>query len=131
MADIHDFSARVIDYAERLSAIADAAQGKRRGIGGLTRWMVLPVSGAALYAFARSDFFARQAKVVIDDAKTLAADLPDDLIGAVRQTTGGDAKSNGSRGGSTSRTTGSRKTTTRRKSSSGSRTAQSRTSRSR
>jgi hypothetical protein len=128
MADIHDFSARVIDYAERLAAVADAAQGKRRENGRLTRWMVLPASGAALYALVRSDFFARQAKGVLDDAKTRAADLPDDLMGAVRQTTRGESRSNGSSSGgrTTSRTTSSRKTTTRRKSPAASRASRSR-----
>jgi hypothetical protein len=128
MADIHHFSTRVIDYAERLAAIADAAQGKRRESGRLTRWMVLPASGAALYALVRSDFFARQAKGVLDEAKTLTADLPDDLMGAVRQTAGRETSSNGSQGGARTRPRSStaRKGSTRKRSSAGTRTSRSR-----
>ena len=51
MADIHKFSERVIDVAERTSAVADAAQGKtvRRGVMP-ARWLLLPAAGAGLYA---------------------------------------------------------------------------------
>ena len=63
MAGIQKFSAQVIDYAERLSDMADAAQGKRRGSGvRVSRWMLLPASGAAVYALLQSDRFSRQAK---------------------------------------------------------------------
>jgi len=88
MNGVHKFSARVIDYAERLSDVADAAQGKNhRRAGSTTRWLLLPASGAALYALVRSESFSRQAKDAIDDAKTRAAELPEELIGLVRQTT--------------------------------------------
>jgi hypothetical protein len=88
MNGVHKFSARVIDYAERLSDVADAAQGKNhRRAGSTTRWLLLPASGAALYALIRSESFSRQAKDAIDDAKTRAAELPEELIGLVRQTT--------------------------------------------
>src|SRR6187200_443229 len=90
MNGIHKFSAQVIDYAERLSDVADAAQGKNhshRHAPSTTRWLLLPASGAALYALVKSDAFSRQAKEVIDDAKTRASELPEDLIGLVRQTT--------------------------------------------
>lgn len=117
MADINQVSARVIDYAERLSAMSDAAQGKRRGGGGrLTRWVVLPASGAALFAFVRSEFFTRRAKDVLDEAKTLATDLPEDLMGAVRQTTATASGSNGSQRSSGSARS-SRSTSRQRKSS--------------
>jgi hypothetical protein len=96
MAGIHDFSEKVIDYATRLSDVADAAQGKRRSGAGLMRWTVLPASGAALFALMRSDFFARQAKEVVSEAKTLASDLPDDLMGVVRQTAGSRARNSAS-----------------------------------
>jgi hypothetical protein len=46
---------------------------------------MLPASGAALYALVRSELFSRQAKGVLNDAKNLASDLPDDLMAAVRQ----------------------------------------------
>jgi hypothetical protein len=35
MADVHKFSERVIDVAERTSAVADTAQGKRVRRGGM------------------------------------------------------------------------------------------------
>ena len=88
MNGIHKFSAQVIDYAERLSDVADAAQGKNhRQAGSAKRWLLLPASGAALYAIVKSDSFSRQAKDVMGDAKTRAAELPEELIGLVRQTT--------------------------------------------
>ena len=83
MAGIQEFSEKVITYATRLSDVADAAQGRRRSGGGRLRWTA---SGVALLALVRSDFFARQAKEVVNEAKTLASDLPDDLMGVVRQT---------------------------------------------
>lgn len=87
MNGVHKFSAQVIDYAERLSDVADAAQGKNhRQAGSGKRWLLLPASGAALYALVKSDAFSRQAKDVMDDAKTRAAELPEELIGLVRQT---------------------------------------------
>jgi hypothetical protein len=87
MASIHKFSDQVIDYAERLSNMADAAQGKgARGSSTGTRWLILPAAGAGLFALVKSDFFTRQAKGVVDEAKTRASDLPDDLLNHVRQT---------------------------------------------
>ena len=67
MNGIHKFSAQVIDYAERLSDVADAAQGKNhRQAGSAKRWLLLPASGAALYAIVKSDSFSRQAKEVME-----------------------------------------------------------------
>jgi hypothetical protein len=88
MSAIQEFSEKVIDYAERLSEMADAAQGKRRSGYGVARRVILPASGAALVALVRSDFFARQAREALKDAKTLASDLPDDLMAVVRQSAG-------------------------------------------
>jgi hypothetical protein len=95
MADIYEFSERLIDLGERLSNVADAAAGKRpaRGsrAGGAAGWILLPAAGAALYAAARSRFFARQAKAVLDEAKersatmSRATDLSGDLLSSVRQ----------------------------------------------
>jgi hypothetical protein len=97
MRGIHQFSARMIDYAERLSDVADAAQGRNhQRAGSATRWLLLPASGAALYAFVKSESFSRQAKDVIGDAKTRAAELPEELIGLVRQTAAGGTTRNGS-----------------------------------
>ena len=86
MADIHNLSEQVIDYAERAANVADAAKGKGKGNGSGARWLILPAAGAALYAFVKSDFFTRGAKVVTDEAKSRASELPDDLMKAVRQT---------------------------------------------
>jgi hypothetical protein len=107
MNGIHKFSAQVIDYAERLSDVADAAQGKNHRQASAKRWLLLPASGAALYAIVKSDSFSRQAKDVMDDAKTRAAELPEDLIGLVRQTTDRSNSQNG--------TTQARPAATRRK----------------
>ena len=47
MANIQKFSDHVIDYAERLANMADAAEGKRkRGAGAGARWLILPAAGA-------------------------------------------------------------------------------------
>jgi hypothetical protein len=87
MTDIHKLSDKVIDLAERAANVADAAQGKRRtGSIGMTRWIMLPAAGAALYALVTTEFFTRQAKDVVDEAKTRASDLPNDLMKTVRQT---------------------------------------------
>jgi hypothetical protein len=88
MAGIHRFSEQMIEYGERLSNIADAAEGKRSGRTGtgFSAWVLLPAAGAGLYALVRSDFFARQAKGVVDEAKTRASDLPDELMKSVRRT---------------------------------------------
>ena len=86
MAGIQSISEQVIDYAERVSDMADAAQGRHRRVGStLTRWVVLPASGAALFALARSNYVSRQAKDVVDGAKSRASELPDDLMSRVRQ----------------------------------------------
>ena len=94
MADVHRFSERVIDLAERTSAVADAAQGK----GIHTRrpsvsWLVLPAVGAGLYALMTNRSFTRQAKGMMDQAKERASDLPEELVDRVQQTTGQKATS--------------------------------------
>ena len=78
MADVHKFSERVIDVAERTSAVADAAQGKtvRRGVMP-ARWLLLPAAGAGLYALMTNRSFTRQAKSVMNQAKERASDLPE------------------------------------------------------
>jgi hypothetical protein len=90
VAEIQKFSERVIDFAERLSDVADAAEGKGRrragGGNGTTRWVLLPAAGAGLYALAKSGFLARQTKEIVKEAKARASDLPNDLLNAVRQT---------------------------------------------
>jgi hypothetical protein len=121
MADtVHTISDRMIDLALRLENVSDAAKGKavrRRGPG--TRWLLLPAAGAGLYALVTSRAFSRQAKDVVDQAKTRAAELPDDLMDRIRETTDGSSrtttrKPTGSRRSSPPQT-GARKATTRRK----------------
>jgi hypothetical protein len=107
----------VIDYAERLSDVADAAQGKNhRQAGSAKRWLLLPASGGALYAIVKSDSFSRQAKDVMDDAKTRAAELPEELIGLVRQTTDRSTSQNGSTQSRPAATQRKKPTTPRRRS---------------
>ena len=122
MAGIQEFSEKVITYATRLSDVADAAQGRRRSGGSRLRWTA---SGVALLALVRSDFFARQAKEVVNEAKTLASDLPDDLIGVVRQTGASGSRTRASQtNGSTRRSAASvAKTRTRKASASRKRTS--------
>ena len=109
MNGIHRFSERVIDYAERLSDVADAAQGNNPRRSSARRWLLLPASGAALYALVRSDSFSKQAKGIVDEAKTRASDLPEDLIARVRQTAPSSTTgTNGTRRSSSSRTNSSR-----------------------
>ena len=99
MADVHKLSERVIDWAERTSDVADAAQGKgvrRRGIP--TRWVLLPAAGAGIYALMTNRSFTRQAKNVMNQAKERASELPEDLVDRVQQTTGQkSSSSSGSR----------------------------------
>jgi hypothetical protein len=115
MADVQKFSERVIDLAERTSAVADAAQGKgvrRRGTP--VRWLVLPAAGAGLYALMTNRSFTRQARNVMNQAKERASDLPEDLVDRVQQTTG-QRTSSGSSGSSTrkrTRTSSQRRKTT-------------------
>lgn len=118
MAGVHRFSERVIDYAERLSDMADAAQGKNHRRSRAKRWLLLPATGAALYAVVRSDRFSRQAKEVVDEAKTRASDLPDDLVARLRQTTGQtSSQSSGQsrRSSTTRRASSSRRSTSSRR----------------
>ena len=87
MDEIHRFSEQVIEYAERLADVADAAKGKAvRRRGAARRWLLLPAAGAGLYALVRSDSFTQQAREVVDEAKTRASELPDDLMKRVRHT---------------------------------------------
>ena len=119
MNDINKLSERVIEYAERASAMSDAAHGKKAiRRSGAMRWVLLPAAGAGLYAMMRSKAFTRQAKDAVSEAKTRAAELPDELMGLVRQspssrTTASSGAKNGSRRRS-STGTNRRKTTASR-----------------
>jgi hypothetical protein len=122
MAGIQKFSAHVIDYAERLSGMADVAEGKHpQRTSRSTRWLLLPASGAALYALVKSDSFSRQAKGVVDEAKSRASELPEDLLTRVRQTSGRSSSQSSSQNGSaqsrpaTRRRSSARKTTSARR----------------
>ena len=98
MGTIQKLSSQVIDYAERVSEMADAAQGKHHQRAGLpNRWLLLPASGAALYALVKSDALARPAKQVMEEAKARASELPDDLLSMVRQSTRSTSSRNGKR----------------------------------
>jgi hypothetical protein len=129
MASIQKLSTKMIDYAERVSDMADAAEGRHQQTNGnMTRWLLLPASGAALYALVRSDFFSRRAKDVVGEAKTRASELPDDLMARVRQSgqrasTQSRTQRRSSNGTSAKRTTPARKTGSSRKRSSARRTS--------
>ena len=118
MKGIHRVTSQVIDYAERVADMADAAQGKHRRSGGKARWLFLPASGAAMYALLRSDSLSRQAKGVIDDAKARASELPEDLVTLVRETVDGSGQARRQtpppRKRGSARKTAARKTTTRK-----------------
>ena len=80
------------------------------------RCVLLPAAGAGLYAMVRSKAFTRQAKDAVSEAKTRAAELPDELMGLVRQSSSsssGTTSSSSARNGSSRR---SKSGTTRRKS---------------
>ena len=110
MGTIQKLSSQVIDYAERVSEMADAAQGKHHQRAGLTsRWLLLPASGAALYAVLKSDALSRPAKEVMGEAKARASELPDDLLSMVRQSASGAAGRNGSGTSSPRRRGGARR----------------------
>lgn len=114
MADVHKFSDRVIDLAERTSAVADAAQGKRTGGRGIpARWLLLPAAGAGLYALMTNGSFTRQAKSVVSQAKERASDLPEDLADRIQQATGqkSGSSSTGQASKSTNRTSRQRRKT--------------------
>jgi hypothetical protein len=107
MAGVRKFSEGVVEAAERVADVADAAQGKgiRRGRMS-TRWLILPAAGAGLYALATSGAFSSQAKGVLQQARARASDLPEELLDRVQQATGAD--NGGTRQSSPS--SGSRKT---------------------
>ena len=127
MADAQKISERMIDMARRFEDVVDAAEGKgARGSGGIgTKWLLLPAAGAGLYALLTSNSVGRHAKGALDQAKNRAAELPDDLMGRVRQTSQKQSsRSNGStsRRSSLARTSNStRKTRSVRKKSTASR----------
>jgi hypothetical protein len=89
MSRIHKLSEQMVDYGERLSKIAEAAEGKKRKPSKIGRWMLLPAMAAGAYALVKSELFSRQAKGVVDEAKSRAADLPDELMTRVHQATNG------------------------------------------
>jgi hypothetical protein len=111
MAGIRKFSEGVVEAAERVADVADAAQGKGIRRGRMSaRWLVLPAAGAGLYALATSGSFSSQAKGVLQQARARASDLPEELLDRVQQATGAD---NG-RTRQSSRSSGSRKTSRQR-----------------
>jgi hypothetical protein len=87
MADVDRFSERLLDLAKRFADVTDAAQGRGSRSGGRVRarWLVLPATGAGLYALGASGVFMRQAKTVVNQARARASDLPDELLNRVKQ----------------------------------------------
>ena len=116
MADAHKLSEHVIDMARRFEDVVDAAEGRgNRGSGGIsTKWLLLPAAGAGLYALVTSNSVGRHAKGVLDQAKSRASELPDDLMSRVRQT----SQTQGSRNDTTRRSSSARKSNSTRKTSS-------------
>ncbi len=115
MAAVQKFSKRMIDYAERVAVMADAAEGKRRDNRiRLPRWLVLPASGAALYAVARSDLFTRGAKDLVDEARSRASDLNEELASRVRETVDGSASGDGAAETPSRQTASARRTSSAR-----------------
>jgi hypothetical protein len=109
MADVHELSDRLIDLAERLSNVADAAAGKHKANGtGTTRWLLLPAAGAAVYAVAKSDFVTSRAREALDGAATRASEMQNDLLDGVKQTSQKSSRPSG--GQRSRRTTSARKT---------------------
>jgi len=111
MSGIQRFSRHVIDLAERLEDVTDAAQGRGRRGGGGTRWLVLPAVGAGLYALATSNSFGRRAKGIVDQAKARAVELPEELMNSVRDSQtpkSGTTRSNGTQGRTSSSRSGSK-----------------------
>jgi hypothetical protein len=117
MADAHKLSERVIDLAQRFDDVVDAAEGKgNRGSGSIsTKWLLLPAAGAGLYALMTSNSVGRHAKGVLDQAKNRAAELPDDLMNRVRQTS--QTQGTPSNGSTTKRSSSPRRSNSTRKSS--------------
>lgn len=115
MADIQKLSKQMVEYAERFADITDAAKGRGRShSGGGTRWLILPAAGAGLYAL----FTSKRTKGVIEEAKSRASDLPEDLVNRVRQTPQSSGDRSTSRrttqNGSASRSQTRRKTSSRK-----------------
>lgn len=102
MRDIDKLSKQMIDFAERLADVSDAAKGKglRRRRSG-TLWVLLPAAGAGVYALVTSGSVGRRTKNAVEQAKARASDLPEDLVNRVRQPS---ATTNQSTGGGTGQT---------------------------
>ena len=123
MADIEKISKQMIDLAERLADVADAAKGKGiRSRSKGSRWVLLPAAGAGLYALATSGAVARRTKGAMEQAKARASDLPEDLLNRVRPPAASSASSGGGsttrRNSSARRTRGARRSSSTRKSTS-------------
>ena len=89
MASMDKLSQQLIEVAERVADVNDAAKGRGlRHRRTPTRWVILPALGAGLYALGTRASLPRQAKNVLDQAKERASDLPQDLLGRVQETTG-------------------------------------------
>jgi hypothetical protein len=128
MGSVREFSDQMIEVAERLANVADAANGRgvRRSRLGI-RWLALPAAGAGLYALATSDSVTTRVRGTMDGARARASELPDDLLARVQQAVGSvdgrrkdgggqpqRARSGGGNRRGSSKRTRSRKTTSNR-----------------
>lgn len=123
MKNVHKFSEQLIELATRLDDIGEAAEGKGgRRARASTRWLLLPTVGAGVYALLTSKSFGRQAKGVIDQAKTRASELPEDLMnrarGAKQQQPSRSGSRSGQNGSTRKRSTAKRASSARSSSSS-------------
>jgi hypothetical protein len=88
--DAHKFAKQVTKMVGRVADVSDAARGKaRRRSGGLARWLILPATGAAVYAAAkRASAVGGSTGAVVPGANG-RADTPDmDLLNRVKDTAG-------------------------------------------
>jgi hypothetical protein len=88
--DAHKFAKQVTEVAERVADVSDAARGKaRKRSGGLGRWLILPVAGAAVYAAAkRASAAGRSTDGVVRRAEGRAGTPDMDLLNRVKDAAG-------------------------------------------
>jgi hypothetical protein len=85
--DAHNFAKQITEVAERVADVSDAVRGKRKGSGGLARWLILPAAGAAVYAAAKNR--APVAGPTRGGAEARAGEMPEmDLLNRVKAATG-------------------------------------------
>ena len=103
VSDIKRLSEQIVEFGERMGNVADAAQGKDGQRTLRARWFVLPAAGAGLYALITNRTLGRQAREVVNEARTRASDLPEDLLKRVNKATRSEAARSASNGRRTTR----------------------------